>query len=94
MQSGFGADDSYNAYDKPLFADRGSHLFKASRATADDDEDAGGAAAGGDAGPRTERFKPDKGFQVSGRCGWGVLSCGMACWCCCRGGCCLFGWVC
>ncbi|KAG2430720.1 hypothetical protein HYH02_013562 [Chlamydomonas schloesseri] len=61
MQSGFGADDSYNAYDKPLFADRGSHLFKASRAAADDDDDGGGA--GGDAGPRTDRFKPDKGFQ-------------------------------
>ncbi|KAG2496494.1 hypothetical protein HYH03_005319 [Edaphochlamys debaryana] len=57
MQSGFGADDSYNMYDKPLFADRGSHLFKASRAQADDDE------GPGEAGPRTDRFKPDKGFQ-------------------------------
>ncbi|GLI60411.1 hypothetical protein VaNZ11_002562 [Volvox africanus] len=58
MQSGFGPDDSYNMYDKPLFADRGSHLFKASRATADD-EDVGPA----DVGPRTDRFRPDKGFE-------------------------------
>ncbi|EFJ40771.1 hypothetical protein VOLCADRAFT_69109 [Volvox carteri f. nagariensis] len=58
MQSGFGPDDAYNMYDKPLFADRGSHLFKASRATADD-EDLGPS----DAGPRTDRFRPDKGFE-------------------------------
>ncbi|GIL60468.1 hypothetical protein Vafri_15027 [Volvox africanus] len=58
MQSGFGPDDSYNMYDKPLFADRGSHLFKASRATADD-EDMGPS----DVGPRTDRFRPDKGFE-------------------------------
>ncbi|GFR53009.1 hypothetical protein Agub_g15700 [Astrephomene gubernaculifera] len=61
MQSGFGADDSYNMYDKPLWADRGSHLFKASRATADEEDDGGAAAAEG--GPRTDRFRPDKGFQ-------------------------------
>ncbi len=70
MGSGFGADDSYNMYDKPLFADRGSHLFKASRAAADDEDD-GGAGAGAEAGPRTDRFRPDKGFQVGcvrGRC--------------------------
>ncbi|GLC33946.1 hypothetical protein PLESTB_000821300 [Pleodorina starrii] len=59
MQSGFGADDSYNMYDKPLFADRGGHLFKASRAAADEEGDFGPS----DAGPRTDRFRPDKGFE-------------------------------
>lgn len=49
MSSGFGADDSYTAYDKPLFADRGSSLYRP-RAEADE------------AGEAARSFKPDKGF--------------------------------
>jgi SNW domain-containing protein 1 len=51
--SGLAGEDQYNLYDKPLFADRGSGLYKASgRGGADDDADID-----------TTRFKPDKGFK-------------------------------
>lgn len=50
LDSGLGGDDTYNLYDKPLFADR-SELFKGKATRADDD-----------AGARTS-FKPDKGFS-------------------------------
>lgn len=49
--SGLAADDQYNLYDKPLFTDRGSSLYKAGRRD-DGDEDLD-----------TSRFKPDKGFK-------------------------------
>jgi SNW domain-containing protein 1 len=58
VASGFGADDSYGVYDKPLFADRGNaNLFKPSAPAPDDDEDGGGGGVRG-----TERFRADKGF--------------------------------
>lgn len=65
MTSGFGAgDDAYTAYDKPLFADRANaNLFRPSKGAADDD---GGGGAPAEAEPRTERFRPDKGFAVGG----------------------------
>jgi SNW domain-containing protein 1 len=49
LDTGMGAEDAYNLYDKPLFTDR-SELFKAR----------GGAGGGGDVD--TTKFKPDKGF--------------------------------
>ncbi len=60
VAAGFGAEDSYGVYDKPLFADRGNaNLFKPSAAAAPDEEDDGGGdgARGG-----TGRFRADKGF--------------------------------
>eukprot|EP00192_Tetraselmis_astigmatica_P008664 CAMPEP_0117682022 /NCGR_PEP_ID=MMETSP0804-20121206/19369_1 /TAXON_ID=1074897 /ORGANISM="Tetraselmis astigmatica, Strain CCMP880" /LENGTH=626 /DNA_ID=CAMNT_0005491969 /DNA_START=9 /DNA_END=1889 /DNA_ORIENTATION=- len=53
--SGLAADDQYNLYDKPLFADRGSSLYKAGRRDRDADEDGEDVDTG--------RFKPDKGFK-------------------------------
>ena len=37
MASGLASEDTYNLYDKALFADRGNNLYKP-RTTADDDE--------------------------------------------------------
>jgi SNW domain-containing protein 1 len=60
MASGQGADDSYNLYDKPLFADRGSGLY---RPKAGDDDTYGGAPGAEDeGGVRTGKFKADRGF--------------------------------
>lgn len=56
---GMGAEDSYNIYDKPLFADR-AELFK-HKSRQDDEAHAGGAGGEGDV--NTGRFKPDKGFS-------------------------------
>lgn len=53
MAAGFGEEDSYNLYDKPLFADRGTSLYRARGSEAQDDV----------AALRTEKFRPDKGFQ-------------------------------
>ncbi len=53
MGSGLAADDTYNMYDKPLFADRGNGLYKPRAAT---DED----TFNNDTAERS--FKPDKGF--------------------------------
>lgn len=42
MDSGFGHDDDYNIYDKPLFADRtAASIYKGVKEVADDDEDDG-----------------------------------------------------
>lgn len=43
MGQGLANDEGYNLYDKALFADRGSNLFKPSAATADDDDAPAGA---------------------------------------------------
>lgn len=51
MASGLASDDTYNLYDKNLWTDRGSNLYKP-RNTNPDDED------GGD--DRSRHFKPDK----------------------------------
>ena len=53
MASGLAAEDAYNLYDKPLFADRGSSLYRPRAAAGGDDDDAG---------PSARSFKPDKGF--------------------------------
>ncbi|KAI3435958.1 hypothetical protein D9Q98_002016 [Chlorella vulgaris] len=59
---GLGGEESYNIYDKPLFADR-SELFK-HKGRKDDEVYAGAGAGGGEGGEEvdTKRFKPDKGF--------------------------------
>ncbi|PSC71438.1 SNW SKI-interacting [Micractinium conductrix] len=61
---GMGQEDSYNIYDKPLFADR-AEIFK-HKSRQDDEVYAGGAGGGGEGGEggeiNTARFKPDKGF--------------------------------
>ncbi|KAK9856852.1 hypothetical protein WJX84_003035 [Apatococcus fuscideae] len=54
MGSGLAADDTYNMYDKPLFADRGNGLYKP-RAPAEDTYEGGNDTA-------ARSFKPDKGF--------------------------------
>lgn len=43
LASGFGADDNYTAYDKPLWAERQGNQFKPARREDDDDEPDGGA---------------------------------------------------
>ena len=59
--SGYNQEDAYNVYDKALFADRGSNLY---RPTAAEDGDAyGGAAAEDERNLSTARFKPDRGFS-------------------------------
>lgn len=58
LATGFGDDESYNLYDKPLFAERGSGLYKMKKTQ--DSEIYGGA----EDGHRTERFKASQGFQV------------------------------
>ena len=43
LDSGFGHDDDYNLYDKPLFADRtAASIYKNVREVNDDDDDDGG----------------------------------------------------
>lgn len=58
MGTGFGAEDSYSLYDKPLFATRDSNLFKPVR----NKDDEVYADLGGDGDVRTEKFKADRGF--------------------------------
>ena len=63
MASGLAAEDTYNLYDKPMFADRGSNLYRP-RGTEDAGEDGTGENA--------RRFRPDKVqdvvFCCLGRC--------------------------
>lgn len=59
MGTGFGAEDSYNLYDKPLFASRDSNLFRPVRGQDDELHGGGGADEGG---VRTDKFKADRGF--------------------------------
>jgi SNW domain-containing protein 1 len=59
LGSGFTADESYNFYDKELFADRSAMAMYRSR----DARDAEVYGGGGDKEPvATQRFAPDKGF--------------------------------
>jgi len=58
MSSGLANDDTYNIYDKPLFADRGSTIYRPKQSN--DDELYGQEEM--EAAIRTERFKADKGF--------------------------------
>eukprot|EP00803_Ostreobium_quekettii_P003268 evm.model.scf_1162.5 EVM.evm.TU.scf_1162.5 scf_1162:31624-33363(-) len=57
IAAGFGDDDAYNVYDKALFADRGTGLYRP-KAAQDDDIYAGAAKGGGD-----RRFRADNAFQ-------------------------------
>ncbi len=59
MSTGFGQEDGYNMYDKPLFADRGSNMYRP-KAVADDELYGGGGKEEG--AVRTDKFKADKGF--------------------------------
>lgn len=54
LDAGLGAEDSYNLYDKPLFADRGKSIYRPRRGGDEGGEEEG--AGGGRA------FKPDVGF--------------------------------
>lgn len=64
MDSGFGADDSYNLYDKPLFANRdvANAIYRPFRGQADDDAD-------GD--ETVENVTRESRFEVLGRAGQG-----------------------
>lgn len=70
IDSGFGADDGYNTFSKPLFADRGNSIYQPGRAGGDAEvyggeaaPPPGGAEEGGDNDAlRGGRFKPDRGF--------------------------------
>jgi SNW domain-containing protein 1 len=70
IDSGFGPDDGYNTFSKPLFADRGNSIYQPGRGAAGDAEVYGGEAApppgageeAGDDALRGGRFKPDRGF--------------------------------
>lgn len=53
MGSGLNTEDTYNIYDKALFADRGSNLYRPRAGAAEEDD---GAAAD----ERVRAFKPDK----------------------------------
>ena len=67
MASGLAAEDTYNLYDKPLFADRGSNLYKARGGGVEDE------APVDEENART--FKPDKvrGHTVIVRpCSWQI----------------------
>mmetsp|Transcript_4547 Transcript_4547/g.8523 ORF Transcript_4547/g.8523 Transcript_4547/m.8523 type:complete len:579 (-) Transcript_4547:691-2427(-) len=57
--SGFGGDDSYNVYDKGLFAEKSGKQY---RPTAQGDEDGAGGEHEDARRLKTDRFKPDKGF--------------------------------
>jgi SNW domain-containing protein 1 len=61
MASGFAAEDSYNLYDKPLFATRDSNLFRPVRGQ-DDELYGGEGGPDRDGGVRTDKFKADRGF--------------------------------
>lgn len=54
LDTGLGAEDAYNLYDKPLFADRGKSIYRPRRGGDDDNGD--------DAGGGGRAFKPDVGF--------------------------------
>lgn len=57
MDSGLAAEDQYNLYDKPLFTDRGSNLYRPNKGA---DSELYGGEGNEDADIRTECFKPTK----------------------------------
>ena len=61
--SGYNKDDAYDVYDKALFADRGTNLYRPKAATGDDDEIHGGDNKDVEKMLSTAKFKPDKGFS-------------------------------
>lgn len=62
MDSGLAADDQYNLYDKPLFTNRGSNLYRPNKGA---DTEAHGGEGADEADIRTERFKPTKAWPLS-----------------------------
>ena len=58
LDAGLGGEDTYNLYDKPLFADRGKSIYRPRRS---DGGDGGGEGEEGDAGGGRP-FRPDVGF--------------------------------
>ncbi len=76
MSSGFGADDAYGVYDKPLFADRSAAggLYRPKRGDGDEDGEGGGGGGGGEI--RTEKFKVRS---------WPACGCLFVCVCVCTG---------
>lgn len=40
LQSGLAGEDTYNVYDKPLYAERASNLYRPNKAAVDDEEGA------------------------------------------------------
>eukprot|EP00854_Cymbomonas_tetramitiformis_P003856 gene3856-4816_t len=66
VASGFGGDDQYTVYDKALFADKGSGLYKSSGAN---DEETYGGSGEGEKEVKTDRFQPDRGFAGAGKSG-------------------------
>ena len=61
-ERGFAADDTYNVYDKGLFADRSASSLYRPKKDAADSEVYGGADDQLDKVMKTDRFRPDKGF--------------------------------
>jgi|APGre2960657444_1045066.scaffolds.fasta_scaffold11751_2 SNW domain-containing protein 1 len=61
LDSGFGADDGYNTFTKPLFTDRGNSLYAPGRGATLPDAETTGEGDAAEA-VRTDRFKPDRAF--------------------------------
>eukprot|EP00002_Diphylleia_rotans_P039411 TRINITY_DN912_c0_g1_i1.p1 TRINITY_DN912_c0_g1~~TRINITY_DN912_c0_g1_i1.p1 ORF type:complete len:569 (+),score=147.50 TRINITY_DN912_c0_g1_i1:93-1799(+) len=62
MDSGFGAEDNYNIYDKPLFSGSSANtLYRPKKAEFDDDEEE--TDKGSSLLSDTGKFKPDRGFS-------------------------------
>jgi SNW domain-containing protein 1 len=68
LAAGFGGDDTYNFYDKELFADRSAMgLYRANAR----DAEVYGEGVGPGKEPSTKRFRPDRGFEGSDAAGTG-----------------------
>jgi len=65
MTTGFGAEDNYDIYDKPLLKGSSANMLASHRAKGHDDEMHGGegAEAAYDKLVKTDKFRPDKGFD-------------------------------
>lgn len=62
MSHGFGADDRYDVYDKPLFSGSSANqTYRPKPVEGLDDDEPGAGVGGGERG--TDRFKADKGFS-------------------------------
>ncbi len=74
LQSGLAAEDTYNVYDKPLYADRGSNLYRPNKAAVDDED--GADIPADEVGGGKERWGTMDGEWCGNR--WGVLG---SCFC-------------
>ena len=66
MSSGFGADDAYTAYSKPLFAQKSDSIYKPKSASG---PDYGTAEEHFNQLKSTQKFRPDKGFAGTEKAG-------------------------